>query len=174
MSFITNIRSVAKYESKILVRSWFFRIFTLLAVVFLGFFNFAMMLMEDNFGLWFAKSVSSNIPYLNLLLLNTGQAVVAVFLSSEFLKRDKKLDTSEVFYVRPLSNAEYVVGKIFTSPEVGSIRATKIRIKVDLPAPFGPKSPNIPVGISRQTSFNAWFPFGYTLLSFLIDMLINK
>lgn len=103
MSFITNIRSVAKYESKILVRSWFFRIFTLLAVVFLGFFNFAMMLMEDNFGLWFAKSVSSNIPYLNLLLLNTGQAVVAVFLSSEFLKRDKKLDTSEVFYVRPLS-----------------------------------------------------------------------
>ena len=57
MSFITNIRSVAKYESKILVRSWFFRIFTLLAVVFLGFFNFAMMLMEDNFGLWFAKSV---------------------------------------------------------------------------------------------------------------------
>ena len=112
MSFIMNIRSVAKYESKILVRSWFFRIFTLLAVVFLGFFNFAMMLMEDNFGLWFAKSVSSNIPYLNLLLLNTGQAVVAVFLSSEFLKRDKKLDTSEVFYVRPLSNAEYVVGKI--------------------------------------------------------------
>ena len=102
MSFITNIRSVAKYESKILVRSWFFRIFTLLAVVFLGFFNFAMMLMEDNFGLWFAKSVSSNIPYLNLLLLNTGQAVVAVFLSSEFLKRDKKLDTSEVFYVQPV------------------------------------------------------------------------
>ena len=48
MSFIMNIRSVAKYESKILVRSWFFRIFTLLAVVFLGFFNFAMMLMEDN------------------------------------------------------------------------------------------------------------------------------
>ena len=114
MSFITNIRSVAKYESKILVRSWFFRILTLLAVVFFqDFFNFAMMLMEDNFGLWFAKSVSSNIPYLNLLLLNTGQAVVAVFLSSEFLKRDKKLDTSEVFYVRPLSNAEYVVGKIW-------------------------------------------------------------
>ena len=33
--------------------------------------------------------------------------------SSEFLKRDKKLDTSEVFYVRPLSNAEYVIGKIW-------------------------------------------------------------
>lgn len=50
MSFITNIQSVAKYESKILVRSWFFRIFTLLAVAFLGFFNFAMLLMEDSGG----------------------------------------------------------------------------------------------------------------------------
>ena len=50
MSFIMNIRSVAKYESKILVRSWFFRIFTLLAVVFLGFFNFAMIAIgvKDN------------------------------------------------------------------------------------------------------------------------------
>ena len=45
MSFITNIRSVAKYESKILVRSWFFRIFTLLAVVFLGFFNFFVIFL---------------------------------------------------------------------------------------------------------------------------------
>ena len=33
-------------------------------------------------------------------------------------------------------------------------------IKVDLPAPLGPNKPNIPVGISRLTSFNAWFPFG--------------
>lgn len=58
-------------------------------------------------------SIPSNIPYLILLLLNTGQAVIAIFLASDFLKRDKKLDTSEVFYVRPLSNAEYVIGKIW-------------------------------------------------------------
>lgn len=113
MSFITNIRSVAQYESKILVRSWFFRIFTLLAAFILGILSFSLLLSEDSGGFWFGKAVPSNIPYLFLLLLNTGQAVVAVFLSSEFLKRDKKLDTSEVFYVRPLSNAEYVVGKIW-------------------------------------------------------------
>ena len=113
MSFITNIRSVAKYESKILVRSWFFRLFTLLAAFILGVLSFSLLLAEDSGGFWFGKAVPSNIPYLILLLLNIGQAVVAVFLSSEFLKRDKKLDTSEVFYVRPLSNAEYVVGKIW-------------------------------------------------------------
>lgn len=113
MSFIHNIQSVAKYESKILIRSWFFRVFAVLSVVILGFFNFITLISDDNGGGWILKAIPSNIPYINLLLLNTGQAVIAIFLSSEFLKRDKKLDTSEVFYVRPLSNAEYVIGKIW-------------------------------------------------------------
>lgn len=113
MSFINNIQSVAKYESKILIRSWFFKVFTVLAILILGFFDFAMLVMEDSGGIWILKAIPANLPYLNLLLLNTGQAVICIFLSSEFLKRDKKLDTSEVFYVRPLSNAEYVIGKIW-------------------------------------------------------------
>jgi hypothetical protein len=71
------------------------------------------LIIEENNLSWMVKSISANIPYINLLLLNTGQAVIAVFLSSEFLKADKKLDTSEVFYVHPLSNAEYVIGKIW-------------------------------------------------------------
>ena len=110
MMFIHNIGSVAKYESIILIRSWFFKIFTVLAILFLGSFDAAIIF--DN-GTWVAKALPANIPYVNLLLLNVGQAIIAIFLSSEFLKRDKKLDTSEVFYVRPLSNAEYVIGKIW-------------------------------------------------------------
>jgi ABC-type transport system involved in multi-copper enzyme maturation permease subunit len=113
MSRLKNISSVAKYESKLLMRSWFYRIFLVLAVLFLCIFNFAALVSEDGGGFWLMKAIPSNIPYLNLLLLNTGQAVIAVFLSSEFLKSDKKLDTSEVFYVHPLSNAEYVAGKIW-------------------------------------------------------------
>ena len=113
MLFIHNIRSVAKYESKILVRSWFFKVFTVLAVLLLFGFNFNVLLPSDGFSMWMIKAVPSNIPYANILLLNTGQAIIAIFLASEFLKRDKQLDTSEVFYVRPLSNAEYVIGKIW-------------------------------------------------------------
>ncbi|MDR2145068.1 MAG: xanthan lyase, partial [Tannerella sp.] len=112
MGYFNNIRSVAKYESKLLMRSWFYRIFLILAVLFISIFNIAM-LVADGGGMWMMKAISSNIPYVNLLFLNTGQAVIAVFLSSEFLKTDKKLDTSEVFYVHPLSNAEYVAGKIW-------------------------------------------------------------
>ena len=113
MSKLSNINHVAKYESKLLMRSWFYRIFLVLAVLFLTFYNFSMLVNGDNTGMWILRALPSNIPYINLLLLNTGQAVIAVFLSSEFLKADKKLDTSEVFYVHPLSNAEYVIGKIW-------------------------------------------------------------
>ena len=113
MAALSNISSVAKYESKLLMRSWFYRIFLVLSVLFLCFFNLANLVFPDNPRYWIMRALPSNIAYINLLLLNVGQAVIAVFLSSEFLKSDKKLDTSEVFYVHPLSNAEYVAGKIW-------------------------------------------------------------
>ena len=118
MSVLFNIHSVAKYESKLLMRSWFYRIFMILAVLFICFFNFVSLVAENGGGNWLMKALPANIPYINLMLLNTGQAIVAVFLSSEFLKSDKKLDTSEVFYVHSLSNAEYVIGKIWGNMKV--------------------------------------------------------
>jgi len=120
MALLDNIRSVAKYESKLLTRSWFYRIFMILMILFVVIFNISTLLGESgpNSGSWIIKAISSNIAYVNLLMLNTGQAVIAVFLSSEFLKADKKLDTSEVFYVHPLSNAEYVAGKIWGNMSV--------------------------------------------------------
>jgi hypothetical protein len=106
--FIRNIAHVSKYESKLLFRSWFFRIFAILTVLVLLVFNLATAEHPD---IW--TFIPSNIPYANMLIFNTGQAIIAIFLASDFLKRDKKLDTSEIFYVRPLSNAEYVFGKIW-------------------------------------------------------------
>src|SRR4051812_15919332 len=38
-----------------------------------------------------------------------------------------------------------------------------MRMSVDLPAPFGPSSPYMPVGMVRVTSFSAWTPLGYVL-----------
>jgi ABC-type transport system involved in multi-copper enzyme maturation permease subunit len=111
ISFIQNIRNVSKYESKLLVRSWFFRIFAILAIAVMVVINLVALLQQT--AMWEMIILPSNIPYINMLLMNTGQAVIAIFLASDFLKRDRKLDTSEIFYVRPLSNAEYVFGKIW-------------------------------------------------------------
>src|SRR5690554_2386073 len=124
MFALHNIQSVAKYESKLLMRSWFYRIFLIMAILFLCIFNFAALISEEGGGFWLMKALPANIPYINLLFLNTGQAIIAMFLSSEFLKSDKKLDTSEVFYVHPLSNAEYVIGKIWGN--------TRVFIRLDL------------------------------------------
>ena len=112
---ITNIRIVSKYETKLLVRGWFFKVFAflaLLAAIILGSIYILSPFPEPQMV---NRSV---IPYMFMLVMNVGQAVVSVFLASEYLKRDKQLDTSEVFYTRPLSNAEYLLGKMWATLKV--------------------------------------------------------
>lgn len=112
---LTNILTVSKYETKLLVRGWFFKVFaflTLLATIILG---TRYILTPNQEPEIINRSV---IPYMFMLVMNVGQAVVSVFLASEYLKRDKQLDTSEVFYTRPLSNAEYLLGKMWATLKV--------------------------------------------------------
>lgn len=110
MFSLHNISSIAKYEVTTLLRSWFFRIFALLAIGFLFFFNLIILVVEEGEN-WNFRAISSSVPYFNLFLLNTVQAIIAIFLASDFLKRDKKLDTTDVIYIRSMSNGEYVAGK---------------------------------------------------------------
>ena len=110
MSAIHNIVTVSKYESKTLFRSWFFRIFSILALFFIFMFN---LIVQTSFGWPNGDMVAlpSMIPFINLYIINVAQAIIAVFLASDFLKRDKKLDTTEVIYMRSMTNADYVIGK---------------------------------------------------------------
>jgi hypothetical protein len=110
MLFLHNIRTVAKYEAKTLRRSWFFRLFSIGALLIFTILNigfFSPIGDED----WEMVSISSSVPLINLYLLNIGQSIVVIFLAADFLKRDKKLDTNEVLYTRSMSNFEYVTGK---------------------------------------------------------------
>lgn len=109
MISFTNIWTVAAYELKTLYRSWFFRIFSVLTLLILFGMNMGVFAVPD--AQWTPRAIPANIPYLNVLFVNVAQAVIAVFLASDFLRRDKKLDTTEVIYARPISNGEYVVGK---------------------------------------------------------------
>jgi len=106
---LLNIWNVATYESKTLFRSWFFRIFSILALFIL--FGTNMGIFGEPNARWTYRAIAANLPYINILFINVAQAVIAVFLASDFLKRDKKLDTTEVIYARPITNGEYVVGK---------------------------------------------------------------
>ena len=108
MLFLKNIQTVSKYESKLLFRSWFFKVFATLTV-FATIFTAINTLNESRY----VESIPTLLGYSLMFTFNIGQAIVSIFLASEYLKRDKQLDTSEVFYVRPLSNAEYMLGKMW-------------------------------------------------------------
>ncbi|MEZ5042862.1 MAG: hypothetical protein R2828_23405 [Saprospiraceae bacterium] len=107
------IRTIAKYERIILMRSWFFRIFSALSLFVLFVFNMGQISEVGDME-WAYRAVPSNMPYANLFMLNLAQAIIAVFLSSEFIKRERKQDTTEVFYVRSMSNAAYLLGKTWS------------------------------------------------------------
>ncbi|MCK4990015.1 MAG: ABC transporter permease, partial [Bacteroidales bacterium] len=107
---LINIWNVATYESKTLFRSWFFRIFAIMALLILFGTNVGFFGGHDDVQ-WTFRAIAANLPYINVLFINVAQAIIAVFLASDFLKRDKKLDTTEVIYARPITNGEYVVGK---------------------------------------------------------------
>src|SRR4030066_1750368 len=110
MTFLHNIRTVARYEATILRRSWFFRLFSIGAIVIFTFMNIGIYSPVGDEP-WEFISIPSSVPLMNLYLLNIAQAVVVIFLAADFLKRDKKVDTNEVLYTRSMSNFEYIMGK---------------------------------------------------------------
>ncbi len=110
MSQNNPIFTVAKFEVKTLLRSWFFRIFSAIILLVILFFNIVAATEVGQSG-WPNRMLSGGLPYMNLFILNIVQSIIAVFLSSDFLSRDKKLDTTEVIYVRNMSNFQYVIGK---------------------------------------------------------------
>lgn len=109
MLSLYNIVSIARFEMKNLLRSWFFRIFFLLSLFIIVMLDIAMFTLP--MSPWMFRALPSSIPYLNLMLLNVVQAIIGGFLASDFMKYDSKLDTTDVIYMRSMTNADYVFGK---------------------------------------------------------------
>ncbi|MBN2597093.1 MAG: hypothetical protein JXR82_09960 [Marinifilaceae bacterium] len=152
MISLNTIRTVAKYETRTLLRSWFFRIFAGLSVLFIGIFNVAAF-VENSGAPWIYRALPAAIPYANLIILNLGQAIVAVFLASEFLKQDSKNDTVEVIYARSMTNSEYILGKT-----LGIISVFVILNFIILLMGIGFSF------LSKDSSQSAWVVFYYPLL----------
>ena len=108
MNFIT-LKTIALFEAKTLVRGWLFKIFAVLSVLVVSIINVAYF--TNSGGASAGYVIAGSVPYINILILNFIQAIIAIFLSSDFIGRDKKLDTTEAFYARSISNFSYVVGK---------------------------------------------------------------
>ena len=111
MISISNILTIAKFESKVIWRNWFFRIFSIGILFFLTIFNIAAFSLADDTPNWFAISNSWGIPYANMIILSIAQVAAVIFLATGLVKKNKKIDTNEVFLTRSITNADYVLGK---------------------------------------------------------------
>lgn len=110
MISIRNILTITKFESKVLWRNWFFRILAIAGIFFTFVFNMAAYSAVSD-GRQHMISTSWGPPYASMILISIGLAAAVIFLASGIILKNKKIDTNEVFYVRPISNLEFVLGK---------------------------------------------------------------
>jgi len=110
MISIKNIATISSFEAKVLWRNWFFRIVALAGIFFIGIFNLVEMSSLDNPS-WWAMLSGYVLPYASIIFISIPQAAAVIFLATGLIKKDKKLDTNEVFFVRAISNLDYVLGK---------------------------------------------------------------
>lgn len=110
MISIKNILTITRYESLVLWRNWFFRIVALAGVFFVTIFNIGVFSEVDT-PRWSVLANSWIMPYSAMILISIPQAAAVIFLATGLIKKDKKVDTNEVFFVRPITNLDYVLGK---------------------------------------------------------------
>ena len=101
---------IAKYELKALFRNNFFRIFSLLIICSLVFINTAIFVILP-FSQWSFRSISSSIPYANLILLNIFQVILCIYLATISMNYES-YNTIHAIHTRSMKNLEYIIGKI--------------------------------------------------------------
>jgi len=102
--------SIARYEMLLLVRAWTFRIFSLLAFSVATLVTVAVALPRDT-TFFFNRALSGAFPLPAVKLFNVFLGLISVFLASEFLKRDRRHDTAQVYFTHSFSNGTYILGK---------------------------------------------------------------
>ncbi|MBN1290404.1 MAG: hypothetical protein JXB48_01070 [Candidatus Latescibacteria bacterium] len=105
MTIFSHIWAVIKYETINISKSTVFRLY----VVFLALFLALVSFMLNNFEL---TSIVPAIPYHILYLLNLFQTLFCIFISIEVIAQDFAFDTAQTLFVRPFTNACYVIGKV--------------------------------------------------------------
>ncbi len=101
---------IAVYEARLLLRSWGFRIFALLGFILLGLFTAGAAAPSFAFPYYF-RSLSGSIPLFSFKLFNVYQGIIVVFMATEFFKRDRRTDSTQVIFARSFSNTSYLLGK---------------------------------------------------------------
>jgi hypothetical protein len=60
---------------------------------------------------YYFRSLSGSIPLFSFKLFNVFQGIIVVFMATEFFKRDRRTDSTQVIFSRSFSNTSYILGK---------------------------------------------------------------
>ena len=143
MISIKNIWTISAYEGTVLWRNWFFRIIAIMGVGFITIFNLAIFSELDT-PEWGDLSNSWVMPSASLIMISIPQVAAVIFLATGLIKKDKKLDTNEVFFVRPITNLDYVFGKALALVKLFfllNLVLQMIPLIVNLTSPFATFNP---------------------------------
>ncbi|MGK7390110.1 MAG: hypothetical protein ACNS60_07155 [Candidatus Cyclobacteriaceae bacterium M2_1C_046] len=166
--------TISQYEAKVLWRNWFFRIVAILglgAVLILNLAEFS----ELDTPPWRLLFNSWIFPSSTLFLIAIPQVAAIIFLATGLIKKDKKLDTNEVFFVRPITNLDYVLGKalaLFKLFFILNFVLLLIPLVVTLTSPFATFNPVAYIVYPLLTSIST-IVF-VTGVSFLLVTLIKN
>lgn len=108
-----NIEIVGLYEVKTIRRSNLFKVFVILSLFGITLFQ---VLIQSNLWPWYdwnLCAMPSSFPYLSTYLYTIIQSLVLIILISDFSDKSRNIfNAVEIFYVRPINNVEYFLGKI--------------------------------------------------------------
>ena len=101
---------IARYELKLLWRSWLFYILLFLS---LSWNILIQLLLQADIVIpeWYAVALPSSLPFLNAYLFNITQSFMVIFIVTEWFRQEKTLNTRESTRVRPFGNTAYILGK---------------------------------------------------------------
>lgn len=104
-----QILQVARYNAKLLRRSWVYRVFVILAFLFI----LVTLLATSPMILPFVSdlhTLSNYYPAQVLALYNSLLIYPIIFLVGGFFSKSSKLDSMDVIFCKPVGNREYVLG----------------------------------------------------------------
>ncbi len=109
--FMKRFWAHARFEILTLMRSWFFRIFAFGSTGMLLIFNLVVFSTFTDVPRVF-RDMSAFMPFINVFFLTIAQSLVLLFLTTDILKRERKLNSTQVIYIHSMTNMEYLTGKI--------------------------------------------------------------
>ncbi len=106
-----NIKQIAKYEVKILMRDNGFRFVSLFCIVLVTCIH---LLRQGNIKNpdWIAISLPSAIPFANAYLISFFLIFITVFFGGRFISKRRYDESLSSIDIRPFSNIDYTLGKI--------------------------------------------------------------